>query len=675
MAKCLQRKAFRNNSRQFYTSESCQLRFCKLLQDAGVDPRTVSRGNLKATIRQLNSKLKAARKSELSSVIKFYESKISEFESDITTIKKGEQDSRLIQFVNEVRKDDSSKFYTAPSTGSPFPSPSPSPITVPSAAAGRAADGSLAAPPKNLIGPWRSDGIDWLPRGWTWAEAAPSATPTMAADTKAASSAQGTAAAAASQTPNGTTPAAQPTPSDTKAPESSQASASATAPMQVDGESNGAVNGVASAVSSSANAGSGGTASLKRFYRSPAGSIFDTRDAVIAAAASSNAGGDAKPRPAASQPSSTLTVTIPKSLPAGAGAGSPSTVVRTGPVTSPVEVPASDEVKQDTSALPASRKRSGAPSSPAAQPAPKRKRVNAARMASAVRRKATKGTERYRGVYQTKSNKWQAKISIRGTLEHLGTFSTALEAARVWDTRARELGKSPINFPDESPGVPPSNGEVNATAYGVESDPYGESGAVAGEDEDESKDSAEKDGEDAIAKRLSELMAQIVASEPAQRFLEVEASSSGGAEDTPLNYTQVQQSVDDGTLKTLDEVLAAHADIISRALANNGKSSQAYKGATKANRFFTEKVQELFPSEAAASLATHAANLKRLASAKPKGKTRARTPTPKARERARTLAARATRKGAESDSKSGGEVNSSSTRKKRSTRSRSKRKR
>jgi len=53
----------------------------------------------------------------------------------------------------------------------------------------------------------------------------------------------------------------------------------------------------------------------------------------------------------------------------------------------------------------------------------------------------------YRGVTR-RGTRWVAVISVDGKAVQLGTFDTAMEAARASDARARELGRTNLNFPD-----------------------------------------------------------------------------------------------------------------------------------------------------------------------------------------------------------------------------------
>jgi hypothetical protein len=54
----------------------------------------------------------------------------------------------------------------------------------------------------------------------------------------------------------------------------------------------------------------------------------------------------------------------------------------------------------------------------------------------------------YRGVTRRWA-RWVATISVGGKPAHIGTFDTAIEAARAFDARARQLGRVNLNFPDE----------------------------------------------------------------------------------------------------------------------------------------------------------------------------------------------------------------------------------
>jgi hypothetical protein len=54
----------------------------------------------------------------------------------------------------------------------------------------------------------------------------------------------------------------------------------------------------------------------------------------------------------------------------------------------------------------------------------------------------------YRGVTRRHA-RWVATISINGKVVTIGTFDSAIEAARAFDARARQLGRVNLNFPDE----------------------------------------------------------------------------------------------------------------------------------------------------------------------------------------------------------------------------------
>jgi hypothetical protein len=63
-------------------------------------------------------------------------------------------------------------------------------------------------------------------------------------------------------------------------------------------------------------------------------------------------------------------------------------------------------------------------------------------------------TSRYRGVRQdARSNKWRAQIKFNGRRIHLGAFDDEVEAAKAYDTAAREYhGEfAVLNFPDRPP--------------------------------------------------------------------------------------------------------------------------------------------------------------------------------------------------------------------------------
>ena len=65
-------------------------------------------------------------------------------------------------------------------------------------------------------------------------------------------------------------------------------------------------------------------------------------------------------------------------------------------------------------------------------------------------RGANKGVSGFRGVFPSGRHKWTAKVTFRGITHYLGTFDSAVDAARHYDAKARELhGEYAIlNFPD-----------------------------------------------------------------------------------------------------------------------------------------------------------------------------------------------------------------------------------
>lgn len=52
---------------------------------------------------------------------------------------------------------------------------------------------------------------------------------------------------------------------------------------------------------------------------------------------------------------------------------------------------------------------------------------------------AGRGKSKHRGVYATRSGRWEAKVKFRGKVYRLGLFATEEEAAEAADTKRREL--------------------------------------------------------------------------------------------------------------------------------------------------------------------------------------------------------------------------------------------
>ncbi len=56
------------------------------------------------------------------------------------------------------------------------------------------------------------------------------------------------------------------------------------------------------------------------------------------------------------------------------------------------------------------------------------------------RRKCLKTTQsQYKGINKTKSHKWEVHIGFKGKIYYLGTYKTEIEAAKVYDKKAKEI--------------------------------------------------------------------------------------------------------------------------------------------------------------------------------------------------------------------------------------------
>ena len=63
-----------------------------------------------------------------------------------------------------------------------------------------------------------------------------------------------------------------------------------------------------------------------------------------------------------------------------------------------------------------------------------------------------RGTSKFKGVcWSRRDKKWESKIKFRGKTIHLGLFVSEVEAAKAYDSKARELGwpEYGLNFPSE----------------------------------------------------------------------------------------------------------------------------------------------------------------------------------------------------------------------------------
>mmetsp|Transcript_12561 Transcript_12561/g.30920 ORF Transcript_12561/g.30920 Transcript_12561/m.30920 type:complete len:495 (-) Transcript_12561:200-1684(-) len=201
-------------------------------------------------------------------------------------------------------------------------------------------------------------------------------------------------------------------------------------------------------------------------------------------------------------------------------------------------------------------------------------------------RSSRKAGERYRGVYPTKSNKWQAKICRNGTLEHLGTFFTAAEAARAWDKRAVQLGKTPLNFPEEF------GGDANAEQADANGKQEGdiEMETKDADDEEDGVEDEKENSDGSFEEKLEQIWNLIEKSELSDKILEPPEDGDENPEEAG-GYASVRDRIQSHEFETLSSFYEAHGAAIKLAL-----TSSTQKDAAQAlDQFVLNTVKEMFP--------------------------------------------------------------------------------
>ncbi|GAB5361729.1 hypothetical protein AAMO2058_000737700 [Amorphochlora amoebiformis] len=610
VAQNLKEKAFRRDSATFYTAQVCQLRFIQLLKESNVPIATITPNNLTKTTRHVNQQLRARRQQELTQIVREYQKKIAEFEAESDSVRAGRMDPFLITFINTaLRTPNSPYFYTVPSPApvqliqqrvvqatvhaqrtpmavvqpspahaiqataaaaytAPAPPPAPSPQR---ASAQPAHHKPVVAHPaatqvsniSSNLGPWNK-GPDWLPEGWMWAEV---------------QRVPGQPAERYFRSPNGvvfSTAEAAMVAAKKMQQQAKPANTTTTTNAAPQGNQTRAVPVNAATPVSSAQTQA--TPSTQMNVETK----ITTASPVQRASTIQNH--QVYQRTPQVQPA----VVKPPTAPRIHMTPTPSTGV--------VQSNASIDVKSGSEV---SRKRPPADQpvmSPASLQAPKRKRVEPPMAASQAapqvqtpdtpqepqRRKTPGNGERFRGVYPTKSNKWQAKICRSGTLEHLGTFFTAIEAARAWDKRAMQLGKTPLNFPAEAQQEPEAILEVQA---------HPQPSAVEEKIVAAPKPNVEVNNEEVVDK-LQDIWNLVKDSKLAESLMEPFEVEDSDVEVAADGYSMIGERLSTGDLQSLGDFYDLHGSIIRAALL----IVDLQTAARDLDRFVLDKIKELFPS-------------------------------------------------------------------------------